>query len=418
MLTIRLVTKAQRHIFIGLIIVLAGCLTMAAARVAYPAQLADSNEYGHVASAAYLDRDNDTIQHWLGVVEQNGGDLRGAIRQYRRSLALNSNKAEYWFDLGQACQIEGDESCTESAFQHALNLAPSRPAYRWTLASYYVVTGRREQAFRSFAELLTMVPEEAPRVLDICLRAYRSPDRVWEEVVLPTKSAAVKLSMLALMVERNAGNTSAYWVETRESRVEFSAAAPYLDSLIAGGDYDLAMRVWKDLQNTGTIPKSADSLVYNSKFDSKPLNAGFDWHLLRQPFTQISFENHSTPTGHPSLRVDFTAPNNAELELAYQVVPVHAGSAYVLKALVKSEDIASDSGPRLRIIDAACSSCLDVTSAGINGTTEWRETQLSFTTGPNTKAIRVSLCRERGRRFPMDISGTFWITSVILVPHS
>lgn len=414
----RLVTKAQRAIFLGVILVLAGCLTMAAVRVAYPAQLADSSEYWRVARAAQLDRANDTIQHWLGVVEQNGGDLGGAIQQYRSSLAWNPNKANYWFDLGQACQMEGDESCAESALQHAVDLAPSRPAYRWTLASYYVVTGRREKAFRSFADLLSMAPEEAPAVLDICLRAYRIPDRIWEAVVLPTRSAAVKVSMLTLMADRNLGNTSAYWAETRESRLEFSAAAPYVDSLIADGDYDLAMQVWKDLQGTGTIPKSDGSLVYNGKFDTKPLNAGFDWHLVRQPFTQLAVENHSTALGHPSLRIDFTVPSNAELELAYQLVPVRPSSGYVLKALVKSKDITSESGPRLRVVDAAGSSSLDATSTAIIGTTEWRETQVSFTTGPTTKAIRISIYRSPGRRFPMDISGTFWITSVTLGPIS
>ena len=48
------------------------------------------------------------------------------------------------------------------------------------------------------------------------------------------------------------------------------------------------------------------------------------------------------------------------------------------------------------------------------GTTGWHPVQLSFSTGPETQTVRVSLWRPRGRTFPMGISGSFWVDSVSL----
>jgi hypothetical protein len=39
---------------------------------------------------------------------------------------------------------------------------------------------------------------------------------------------------------------------------------------------------------------------------------------------------------------------------------------------------------------------------------------LTFTTGPETQTVRISIWRPRGRTFPMGISGTFWVDSVSL----
>ena len=112
--------------------------------------------------------------------------------------------------------------------------------------------------------------------------------------------------------------------------------------------------------------------------------------------------------------MDFTVPNNAEYEPIYQIVPVQPNYRYELTAYVRSDDISSESGPRLRVLDPECPSCLSGESAASVGTTAWHQVSLVVTTGAKTRALRISVWRPRARSFPMDIQGRFWLTAVSL----
>src|SRR5208283_5403688 len=97
---------------------------------------------------------------------------------------------------------------------------------------------------------------------------------------------------------------------------------------------------------------------------------------------------------------------------AYQIIPVAPNQAYALAAYVRSSDITSDSGPRLRVTDPACPRCLDASTDTTLASTPWRQVTLRFTAGAQTQAVRVSVWRARSRSFPMEISGSFWLDSV------
>ena len=114
------------------------------------------------------------------------------------------------------------------------------------------------------------------------------------------------------------------------------------------------------------------------------------------------------------MRLDFTVGQNDEYEAVYQIVPVAPDEAYLLTAYTRSESIASDSGPRLRVLDLACPACLNVSSETTVGTTPWHAVSLMFSTGPHAQVVRVSVWRPRSRSFPTEITGTFWLDAVSL----
>jgi hypothetical protein len=152
--------------------------------------------------------------------------------------------------------------------------------------------------------------------------------------------------------------------------------------------------------------------VFNGSFEYLPLGVGFDWTAVPSPIVSLDFADASTSEGSHCLRVDFPVGQNEETEPVYQIVPVMANQAYTLKAHVRSSDITSNSGPRLRVTDPACTSCLSVCTEACVGSTPWHKVTLAFTVGPQTKVVRVSVWRPRSRTFPMDISGSFWLDAV------
>ena len=176
--------------------------------------------------------------------------------------------------------------------------------------------------------------------------------------------------------------------------------------------------MWVDLQKLGTLkcPQgSHNNLVFNGDFEQAPLNAGFDWRRTDQmTYLAVDFAAPGAYHGAQCLRVDFTVKRNEQFEPAYQIVPVLPNRTYKLEAYVRSEDITSDTGPYLRVSDPQRLSFEEVMTGTTIGTTGWHAVQLSFSTGPETQTVRVSIWRPRGRTFPMEISGSFWVDSVSL----
>ena len=155
-------------------------------------------------------------------------------------------------------------------------------------------------------------------------------------------------------------------------------------------------------------------MVFNGDFHQTPLNGGFDWRLQEQPFLSVQLAAGSACEESRCLHVSFPVPTNSDYEAAYQIVPVRPNQSYILSADMRSQEITSDSGPRLRVVDLECQTCLDAATAPAIGTTAWHKEELTFITGPATHLIRVSIWRPRSRVFPMEISGDFWLRAVTM----
>jgi hypothetical protein len=155
-------------------------------------------------------------------------------------------------------------------------------------------------------------------------------------------------------------------------------------------------------------------LVFNGDFEQPPLNAGFDWHCAASPYVSIDFSDARAYQGTRCLRLDFTVKRNDNYEPVNQVIPVIPGQEYLLTAYARSQNITSDSGPRLRLLDPDCAECLDVSSEATVGTTTWHPVTVKFSTTAQTHFVRLSIWRLRGRTFPTEITGTFWLDAVSL----
>jgi hypothetical protein len=198
-----------------------------------------------------------------------------------------------------------------------------------------------------------------------------------------------------------------------------AAAIRYVEELLRHGQYHAAAEVWTYLRRTGVLAGDpASNLIYNPGFERPPLREGFDWHLQPQTYLIVDPADRDAHSGEHALRMDFTVPDNSGYEPAYQFVSVVPGQTYLLSAYVRAEHITSDSGPRLRIEDPQCSSCLSLATEGTVGTRDWHRLEAQFTAPPSSEVIRLSLWRPRSRTFPMEISGQFWLDDVSLRPIS
>lgn len=410
----------------GLFLFLAALVTLAgsaeAIKIAAATALGESTQVSDIQKALALDPGNPLLHSRLASLYGDSLELSSlaeAVREAHRATTLDPNNTDSWLTLASACESVRDHACANQAVQQALELSPKVPQVWWIAGNHYLRSDRPESALPCFHHLLELSPDYAAPTFALAMRAYGDPSIILAKVVGDEKNPRLGLAF-ADFVSANNDFDAAHqaWAQIADtgSSFPFMAVQPYLERLLAHGRYQEARGVWLNLEGRGVIAKPADrdqgNLVFNGGFEQPPLGAGFDWRAQPSTYVSVDFADASPYEGEHCLRVDFPVGLNDAFEPVYQILPVVPNQSYTLAAYVRSSDITSDSGPRLRVTDPACPSCLDVATDTTVGTTPWHRVTLKFSAGPQTQAVRVSVWRPRSRVFPMEISGTFWLDAV------
>jgi len=366
-----------------------------------------------------LDADDPRLQRQLGKAYEDI-DPAESVRHLRRATQLSPGSRLYWSDLESGCESMADTECIDQAGERLLKLCPMVPFYHWLAAKSSLRTNQLDRALAEFRRLLELDPTYAAATWS-SLQTVQKPDPVFQKVLADSADVQLKVGYVDFLSDQG-DNDTAYriWrLVVADSRpFPLSSATPYLERLIGLGRIEEAANVWQDLERLGIVKRyeadEKDNLIFNGDFEQSPLNAGFDWRAGPLTYLAVDFSAPGAYHGAHCLRVDFTVSRNDEYEPAYQIVPVLPHHAYKLEAYVRSEDITSDTGPCLRVSDTQHAGFPDAISDTTVGTTPWHPLRLSFSTGPQTRAVRLSFWRPRSRVFPTEISGTCWLDAVSL----
>ncbi len=405
---------------------LVSCLIAAEClRVEAAAFLVRSFDLGDLEGAIRIDPENAALHRRLGFYYLDSAeDLapRGAVREFRLATALSPLETTGWTGLAEACEATHDQICADRSIAHALKLSPMAPRFYWQTALNFIVTSRSREALPYFRRLLALDPGYAGSVFRLCPWSLGDPELVLDQVLPRSCSAMLKLDYVNYLADHGKNNAGVVvWNRLVAQHPSFplSSAAPFLESLLGSNQALQAKAVWQDLEDLGIIRQPASdtsNIIFNGGFERAPLNMGFDWRIQPSPDLFITRESEERYRGKYALQIDFTVPENDDDEPVYQLVSVLPNRHYRLAAYVRSDSITSGSGPRLQVRDPFCDTCLDQVTTPVTDSTSWRQLQLNFSTGANTRLVRVSVWRPRSRSFPFEITGTFWLDDVSLVP--
>lgn len=399
-------------------------LSLESARILMAAGAGKSSSIAEIRKAISFEPTDPRLHFLLGTVEtynQQTTNSSDGIRQFELATRLSPRQSRYWRALASACELKGDKACVSGAISRSLALDPMDPRIHWEAANYYLWANNEAMALHQFQRLLSLDSHYAGQVFSICLRLTGNPEAVYHDVLPPSAGPGLKLRYINFLA--GAGYTDFAFQEWKEvasspATFEFALADPYLERLISSHQYRQAKVVWRDLEKRGVIQQSAgpgsSDLIFNGGFEHVPLNAGFDWHYRTGSHVGIDFKCGNAYQGRYCLQLNFTDLGNHQDEPVYHLVPVAAGRTYTLTAYVRSASLNSGSGPRLRVVDPACPSCLDVSSDPVLGTTAWHKLTLKFRTGPKTHLVQVSIWRPRSLDYPTEILGTLWVDQVSL----
>jgi len=387
--------------------------------------LASKPTVDNLERAVKLDpRDADYHLRLGGVYEYSPIDiqLEKAEEHFRRATHLDPYDPQTWLDLAAALQFEGQLGEAEACRRRADLLAPNLPAYQWPIANFYLLQGDTDEAFRHFRIVLAGTAQYNTNVFSLAWKATDDAGKILQELI--PERVSTEFSYLGfLLSQHRLDEAQGVWKRILAGRAEFSPvdASPYIDSLIAAHRAEEAYQVWTDLQKRGLIRYSSMpsevNLICNGDFEDELSDFGFAWRIIpvEGVYAGLDTSNYHSPSH--ALLIQFSGKQNLLYQNVYQYVKASPRQAYHLQALMKTEGITTDSGPRLEVLDAYHPADLDKMSEDLTGTSDtWTPLLLDFTTGPKTELIVVRLTRLPSKKFDNLISGKVWLDDARLAP--
>ena len=417
--------KAVRWLLIVVEIAVLVVLIVWVGRSCVADMLANKPTVGNLERAVKLDPGNAEIQMRLGsLYEYSPVDMQvgKAEEDFRRATHLNPYDPQTWLDLAAALQFQGRSDEAEACRRRVDLLAPKIPAYQWPLANFYLLQGNTEEALRHFKMVLAGTSQYDTNVFTLAWKATDDAGKILQELI--PERAKTEFNYLNFLLSRHRlDDAEPVWKRILDGSDEFSPkdASPYIDTLIAGHKPEEAYQVWTDLQKRGLIRSSStlsgSNLIFDGDFEDEFLNFGFAWRIVPVEGVYAGVDSSTYHSPSHSLMVQFSGKGNLQFEHVYQYVKVASGQAYHLQALMKTEGITTDSGPRLEVYDAYNPTVLDKLTDDLTSTTDaWTTLLLDFVTGPKTQMLVVRLKRLPSQKIDNLIAGRVWLDDVRLTP--
>jgi tetratricopeptide (TPR) repeat protein len=347
-------------------------------------------------------------------------DLPLAISYYRRAVQLDPHSPFYKLDLASALEMAGNNEEAEKYFRAAQDIYPISAEVSWRYGNFLL---RQERLPEAYGEIHRAVVVDSKLLPLAVSRAWHSdPDvRVLLGQVLPN-TAEGDWEALSYLIQAQDGTAAlAVWNHLigLKPPIDRKKLFEFIDMLVHQDRFDEAGSVWRQATAADpTFPPASPggSLVLDGGFESDPSNGGFGWRQEVVPGADFDFDTEEKHSGSRSARVIFDRTQNLSYQHLWQWVLVAPGTRYRFHGFLRIDHISTDSGMRFEIADPRRPKDLDVLTTNETGTQPWTMEEAEFTTGPQTRLIRIALRRMPSARFDNKISGAVWVDDVAVLP--
>lgn len=348
--------------------------------------------YGARDPLAHLGRGNVYLA--AANSEQSEEKLATALQELHTAARLSPEDYRAWVSLGRALDQAGKPVEAKAALEKSVQLAPKHFDPHWALGNHLLRAGEREAAFAEFREAMAGRSVALPLVFDYAWNAFQGDARAIVAAIAPAGES--RAEVIKLLIARNLpADALAIWREmpTRSEAEARIVAASFFEARQAGAAYE----VWTSLPATHRPTADDDSLLANGSFE-QPLTMNspepfLAWHLARIGGIKLSLDRKAPFGGQQSLRAGFEVKENLPMLLLAQTVPVKPSTNYVLSYAAKTEELQGWGMLSIEVIDAATGNRIAAAAPLPNGSHDWKEERINFTTDTKTEVVTVRFQR-------------------------
>jgi tetratricopeptide (TPR) repeat protein len=342
-----------------------------------------------------------------------------ALEELNRAAELNPFDARAWLDLGAAQELQGRLDEAESSLRRADHLAPNLPQFQWAIANFFLLRGNVDEALRHFKVVLAGGPQYDQVIFSAAWKAVGDGDKILAALI--PDNIDTQFNYLYYLVGQSKRLEAAkVWARIAANPEAFDpvVARTYMDWLVASHQPDEAHQVWTELQKRRLVSESAapGNLVLNGDFEQGLENIGFGWRVGGVPGVYVGLDSTVFHSSGHSLLISFQGTENLAYRDVFQWVKVTPAVAYEARAYMKTDNITTDSGPRLEVLDTLNFRALDQFSQQLTGTNaDWTLLTVKFTP-KETHYVTICVARVPSAKLDNKIAGKVWVDDVSVSP--
>lgn len=383
-----------------------------------------SGRFDLMKRAAALVPDDGDAWDELGRFEQYdfaNPDSSQAVADYRKAVQDDPLSAYYWMDLANAYEDTGELASAVAAYDHARSIYPTSALVAWNYGNFLL---RQQQYPEAYAQIRLAIERDSTLLPMAVSRVWRSSENLDQLVgqVLPANSDAYLQALDYLSGIHQTDAALALWqrLAAMENSFPLQRTFSFFDELIRADRGDDAHRAWPQALAAAGLPHDEPanhSAIWDGGFAADFSNGGLGWRWNSPVGAEMDFDSAPPAGSARALRLEFNGGTNLDLQEPYQYVPVEPGRAYHFHALMRTDQISTDSGIFFWITDPHHPG-VSIQTDAFTGTHPWTPVDADVTTGGDTHFVVIRVMRHSSQFFDNKLSGTVWIAGVSLVPSS
>lgn len=333
-------------------------------------------------------------------------DLSGAAESYKKAIIEGPSFLDAWMGLARSRIASGR---MDEARNILKIIAPSLASIgTWKLQELQLAFDLHDEPYfvQCYNYILSYLPHHAEEAVRLASQFWGGWEDIIPHVFFPNRP--LFLSMLIDFRQVDAAVALFRVIEQEGPELQEKERLRFCDFLISNDRIREAETVWRLRKN----PDS--SLIDDGRFEAEPLNTAFGWRFRNDPDALVERTADSSNAGKPCLHVHFNGTGNVNSDLAYQIVPVRAGTSYIVLFVRRSSGLTTDRGVFLGV-EGFRKDGLKVASEPALGDSPWKEERIEFTVPSGCEAVVLHVRRDESLKMDNKISGDYWLGSVVMV---
>ena len=348
-------------------------------------------------------------------------DPQQELADYKRAVQDDPLNATFWMNLAGAYEENGDLSAAQNAFERARSVYPLSAEVAWNYGNFLLRQGKEAEGYAEIHHAVRSDPKMLTLAISRVWRSSRDVNVLLDQVLPPDVDAYIQALIFSLRfasrIPRSPCGDGSFrsassWLLPR--------TFPFLDELILDDRAADAKQVWIEALTAAGLPHDEPlnhSLVWNGGFSEDFSNGGLGWRWHSTIGVAVDFDTAPPSSGVRAVRLDFGGGRNLEITEPMQYVPVEPAHTYHFHALMRTEEITTESGMRFSLVDPNHNNAVNALTDNFTGSHNWTALDMDVTTSHETHFLLVRLLRTGSRLFENKLSGTVWIADVSLVPE-
>jgi tetratricopeptide (TPR) repeat protein len=376
-----------------------------------------------LAAAASRFHNSARLQAQLATVKlshalEDDESLAQAETAALKAVNLSPHNVNFRLLLAGTQGVSGELAAQEEHLRAAVALAPHYPHVHWQLANLLVRARKTEQSLAEFRQAVTAQPTLLPSALELLWEVSGGKINTLSQAAGETPKNRLLLAQFLFQQGHTEEATQIFRQIAKPARLAAPESAELLSSLLAGGQPELARRLWDDMLGQRG---NAQQLVWNGSFEAErvPGLAHFDWQLSRSEYAFTTIDPTLARTGARALRLDFYGRDTTKLaDEVKQLLVLQPGAHYRLECYAKAARLVTPEGPRLVVRNRATGQVVAVTSPVSAEAKDWQRLAVDFSAPAGQTTFWVALQRTPKFSYDEPTQGTIWFDDCTLVEVS